>query len=226
VVIVEARSSDLGHQLFQEEETHRKSLLSQVMIRFDPTQPPIFSSCGSYLASLRPSLLTIHSPKMEEGIYGGINPDFPFSIQRIHDRCLARIHIADPSGPTPCKDKSYIGVGCVYVFLRPAAPSLVSLLFLFVRFFYSYIYIYSPLLFSLYCLFTAHYAASIPSVPNFFLFLQGVASIFYSLFFGLLSTDSKKRIEKRTLRLLPCMPKVYQRFTTFSHMISMQVNVS
>ncbi|EFX84156.1 hypothetical protein DAPPUDRAFT_100045, partial [Daphnia pulex] len=57
VVIVGPRSSDVGHQLFREAVTHRKSLLGQVVIRFDP-----FSSSSSFLASRRPSLAAMKPP--------------------------------------------------------------------------------------------------------------------------------------------------------------------
>lgn len=51
------RSSDVGHQLFREAVTHRKSLLGQVVIRFDPS-----SSSSSFLASRRPSLAAMKPP--------------------------------------------------------------------------------------------------------------------------------------------------------------------
>jgi uncharacterized protein YyaL (SSP411 family) len=52
------RSSDVGHQLFIEAVTHRKSLLGQVVIRFDPSS----SSSSSFLASRRPSLAAMKPP--------------------------------------------------------------------------------------------------------------------------------------------------------------------
>ncbi|XP_046456070.1 spermatogenesis-associated protein 20-like isoform X2 [Daphnia pulex] len=57
VVIVGPRSSNVGHQLFREAVTHRKSLLGQVVIRFDPS-----SSSSSFLASRRPSLAAMKPP--------------------------------------------------------------------------------------------------------------------------------------------------------------------
>ncbi|XP_045035802.1 spermatogenesis-associated protein 20 isoform X1 [Daphnia magna] len=62
VVIVGPRSSDLGHQLYREAVTHQRSLLGQVVIRFDSCRPP--QDGASFLASRRPSLVAMKPAKM------------------------------------------------------------------------------------------------------------------------------------------------------------------